>query len=212
MTKTMINLETWNRTEHFDLFRKYDVPFWSVSANVDVTLAYQRGRTSGRSFAVLYHWASAKAINEIDAMKMRIENEKPVLFDTIHVSTTIARPDGTFGFSFTPFAADFEIFHEASRIEAERVKAESGLKSPYSGIDIVYFTVLRKVKFTMMEHAHGLGDGAAIPFLTFGETFEENGKLLLPHSLRVHHSLVDGQHVGCYYKRLEEILNSFDRP
>ena len=207
--KTIINLETWNRTEHYNLFRKYDVPFWSVSADINVTNAYRHCKAGGYSFAALYHWASAKAMNEIDAMKMRIENEMPVLFDTIHVSTTIARADGTFGFSFTPFDADFETFHEALRIETERVKAESGLQSPYSGSDVVYFTVLRKVRFTMMEHAHGLGDGAAIPFLTFGETFEENGRLLLPHSLRVHHSLVDGQHVGRYYERLEEILNSF---
>jgi len=99
--------------------------------------------------------------------------------------------------------------HVASTAEAERVKVESGLKSPYSGIDVIYYTVLRKVKFTMMEHAHGLGDGAAIPFLTFGESFEENGKLVLPHSMRIHHGLVDGQHVGRYYERLEEILNSF---
>ena len=207
--KTIINLETWNRAEHYNLFRKYDVPFWSVSANIDVTHAYRWCKMHGRSFAVAYHWASAKAINEIDALKMRIENEKPVLFDTIHVSTTIARPDGMFGFSFTTFDEDFDAFHKASTVEAERVKAESGLKTPYSGIDIVYFTVLRKVKFTMMEHAHGLGDGAAIPFLTFGESFEENGKLRLPHSMRIHHGLVDGQHVGRYYERLEEVLNSF---
>ena len=207
--KHIINLETWNRREHFELFRKYDVPFWSVSANVNVTQAYRWCKGQGRSFAIAYHWASAKAINEIDALKMRIEDGKPVLFDTIHVSTTIARPDGTFGFSFTPFDADFEAFYEASRLETERVKAESGLKSPYSGIDVIYYTVLRKVRFTMMEHAFGLGDGGAIPFLTFGETFEENGRLVLPHSMRVHHSLVDGQHVGLYYERLEEILDSF---
>ena len=207
--KSIIDLETWNRTEHYNLFRKYDVPFWSVSANIDVTRAYRWCKEQGRSFAIAYHWASAKAINEIDALKMRIEYEKPVLFDTIHVSTTIARPDGTFGFSFTAFDEDFEAFHVASTAEAERVKAESGLKSPYSGIDVIYYTVLRKVKFTMMEHAHGLGDGAAIPFLTFGESFEENGKLRLPHSMRIHHGLVDGQHVGRYYERLEEVLNSF---
>ena len=207
--KTIINLETWNRAEHYRLFKQYEVPFWSVSANIDVTCAYRWGKEHGRSFAVVYHWASAKAINEIDALKMRIENDLPVLFDTIHVSTTIARPDGTFGFTFMPFNADFESFDKAFQAEADRVKAESGLKSAYSGIDVLYYTVLRKVKFTMMEHAHGLGDGAAIPFLTFGESFLENGKRLLPHSLRVHHGLVDGQHVGQYYERLEEILKEF---
>jgi chloramphenicol O-acetyltransferase type A len=207
--KTLINLEIWNRAEHYKLFKQYEVPFWSVSANIDVTDAYRWCKEHGRSFAIAYHWASAKAINEIDALKMRIENDLPVLFDTIHVSTTIARPDGTFGFSYTPFDGNFETFYEASKIEADRVKAETGLKSPYAGIDILYYTVLRKVKFTMVEHAHGLGDGAAIPFLTFGESFEENGRRLLPHSLRIHHGLVDGQHIGQYYERLDEILREF---
>ena len=207
--KTIIDLNTWNRKEHFLLFRKYAVPFWSVSANVDVTHALRWCKEHGRSFAVAYHWASAKAVNEIDALKMRIENDAPVLFDTIHVSTTIARPDGTFGFSFTAFDPNFEAFHEASRLESERVKAESGLKSPYTDIDVVYYTVLRKVRFTMVEHAHGLGSGAGIPFFAFGEVFEENGRKYFPHAIRVHHSLVDGRHVGRYYERLEDILNEF---
>ncbi len=142
-------------------------------------------------------------------MKMRIENELPVLYDTVHLSTTIARPDGTFGFSFTRFDADFEVFHTAADAEADRVRNETGLKSPYSDIDVVYFTVLRKVRFTMVEHAHGLGSGAGIPFFAFGEVFEENGRRYFPHAIRVHHSLVDGQHVGRYYERLEEILNEF---
>ncbi len=139
-------------------------------------------------------------------MKMRIENDLPVLFDTIHLSTTIARPDGTFGFSFTKFDESFEVFHEAFLMETERVKAESGLKSPYSDIDVIYCTVLRKVRFTSFEHAHGLGDGGGIPY-AFGETFIQDGKRLLPVALRVHHALVDGQHVGQFYERMEEILN-----
>ena len=207
--KRFIDLATWNRREHFELFQKYDVPFWSVSANVDVTRSYRWCKEHGRSFAIAYHWAAMKAANEIDALKMRIENDMPVLFDTIHMSTTIARPDGTFGFSFTAFDPDFEVFHAAADVEANRVQNETGLKSPYSEIDVVYCTVLRKVRFTMFEHAHSRGDGAAIPFLAFGESFEENGKRLLPTALRVHHALVDGQHVGRFYERMEEVLNKF---
>ncbi len=207
--KTIIDLATWNRCEHFELFRKYAVPFWSVSAHVDVTHAYRRRKEHKKSFAAIYHWAATKAVNEIEALRIRIENDLPVLFDTIHVSTTIARSDGTFGFSFTTFDPDFERFHEAFITETERVNAESGLKSPYTDIDVIYCTVLRKVRFTSFEHAHGLGDGGGIPYLAFGETFIQNGKRLLPVALRVHHSLVDGQHAGRFYERMEEILNEF---
>ena len=207
--KTMIDLNSWNRKEHFELFRKYDVPFWSVSANVDANVAYRWSKEHKKTFAAIYHWAATKAVNEIEALRIRIENDLPVLFDTIHVSTTIARPDGTFGFSFTKFDPDFERFYEAFRTETKRVQAESGLKSPYSDIDVIYCTVLRNIRFTSMEHAHGLGDGGAIPYLAFGETFIQDGKRLLPTALRVHHSLVDGQHVAQFYERMEEILHEF---
>ncbi len=207
--KKNIDLNTWNHKEHFLLFQKYAVPFWSVSANVDVTHAYRWSKEHNKSFAATYHGAATKAVNEIEALRIRIENDLLVLFDTIHLSTTIARPDGTFGFSFTKFDEIFEAFHEAFIIETERVKAESGLKSPYTDIDVIYCTVLRNIRFTSMEHAHGLGDGAAMPYLAFGQMFEESGKLMLPTSLRVHHSLVDGQHVGQFYERMETILNEF---
>ncbi len=205
--KKNIDLNTWNRKEHFLLFQKYAVPFWSVSANVDVTHAYRWSKEHKKTFAAIYHWAATKAVNVIEALRIRIENNLPVLFDRIHVSTTIARSDDTFGFSFTKFDEDFEVFHEAFIIETERVKAESGLKSPYTEIGVIYCTVLRKVRFTMFEHAHGQGDGAAIPYLAFGQMFEESGKLMLPTSLRVHHALVDGWHAGRFYERMVEILN-----
>jgi chloramphenicol O-acetyltransferase type A len=207
--KTPIDLNTWNRKEHFLLFSKYDNPFWSVSAHVDATQVYQKSKERHLSFAAAYHWAATKAANEVDALRMRIENDLPVLYDRIHVSTTIARPDGTFGFSFTKYESDFEKFHKDFIIETKRVQSETGLKSPYTDVDVIYCTVLKNIRFTSMEHAHNLGDGGVIPFFAFGKFFEEGGKLLLPTSLRIHHALVDGQHVGQFYKRFEEILHEF---
>ncbi len=207
--KTTIDINTWNRKEHFEFFRKYAVPFWSITANVDVTHAYRWSKEHKKSFAAIYHWAATKAVNEIDALKIRIKNDLPVLFDTIHISTTIARPDGTFGFSFTKFDKDFEMFLGTFRTETKRVQNETGLKSPYIDIDVIYCTVLRNVRFTSFEHAHGLGDGGGIPYLAFGETFIQDNKRLLPVALRVHHALVDGQHVGRFHERMEEILHEF---
>lgn len=151
--KTPIDLNTWNRKEHFLLFSKYDNPFWSVSAHVDATQVYQKSKERHLSFAAAYHWAATKAANEVDALRMRIENDLPVLYDRIHVSTTIARPDGTFGFSFTKYESDFEKFHKDFIIETKRVQSETGLKSPYTDVDVIYCTVLKNIRFTSMEHA-----------------------------------------------------------
>ncbi|HBT77852.1 MAG TPA: chloramphenicol acetyltransferase [Planctomycetaceae bacterium] len=207
--KQPIDLKTWNRREHFEYFFKQDVPFWSVTANVECTGIYRWCKEHGRSFAVAYHWASLKAANGIEAMRMRIENDHPVLFDAVHASTTVARPDGTFGFSFNNFDPNFEAFHESMLKDIKRIEGESGLKYMHPEADVIFYTVLRKVRFTSAEHSFSLGSQGAIPCFAFGEAFEENGKMLLPHSIRVNHALVDGQHVSRYYEQLEQIMNAF---
>ncbi len=47
--KTPIDLATWNRREHYNLFKQYEVPFWSVSAN------YQRRSSVQRAWTLLRH-------------------------------------------------------------------------------------------------------------------------------------------------------------
>lgn len=207
--KHPINLETWNRREHFEHFFKQDVPFWSVAANVECTGIFRWCKEHGRSFAIAYHWASLKAANGIEAMRMRIENDAPVLFDAVHASTTVARPDGTFGFTLDIYDPDFEAFHDEMLQEIKRIEGESGLKFTHLKPDVIFYTVLRKVRFTAAEHSFNLGSQGGIPSFAFGEAFEENGKKLLPHSIRVNHALVDGQHVSRYFEQLEQIMNTF---
>ena len=52
-------------------------------------------------------------INTVDELKLRIIDDQVIQFDTVHAGSTIARPDGTFGFSFTPFQKISETFNAA---------------------------------------------------------------------------------------------------
>ena len=54
--KMPINLETWNRTDHYNLFRKYDVPFWSVSANIDGIAIARAKETPDFVFQAAVKW------------------------------------------------------------------------------------------------------------------------------------------------------------
>jgi chloramphenicol O-acetyltransferase type A len=44
-----------------------------------------------------------KAINDVDALKLRIQEEQVVKHHVIHASPTIMRSDKTYGFSFVTF-------------------------------------------------------------------------------------------------------------
>ena len=205
--KHAVDLSTWNRREHFEFFRQYEMPFWGVTANLDCTRMYRRAKAEGFPFSLGYHYASLRAVNEVEEFRMRLEGELPVCYDAVHLSTTVARPDGTFGFSFVEFNRDFQKFLADCNAENQRIQSEPGLSESHSGDDVVYFTVLRGISFTSVSHPFRMKWQTGIPLIGFGEIFSEGDRRLLPHSVHVHHALVDGQHMTKYFQRFQELLN-----
>ncbi|WP_428866904.1 CatA-like O-acetyltransferase [Clostridium sediminicola] len=55
--------------------------------------------------------------------------------------------------------------------------------------------VLIWVSFTSITHPIQMNPVHSVPRIAWGKYFEENGKIKLPLSVQVHHSLVDGIHV-----------------
>jgi chloramphenicol O-acetyltransferase type A len=206
--KTSIDLTTWKRRQQFDLFLGYENPYYAVTANVDCSRLYERSQSEGFPFYLGYHFASLQAVNTVDAFRQRIENGVPVEYETVHLSTTIARSDGTFGFSFIPFTKDFDKFVVNGLTESKRIQQSENLFGEYPETEngIVYYSVLRGVSFSSTTQPYRKGD--SIPILTFGEMFLKNGVRKLPHSVQVHHALVDGQHVGEYFKLFQQYLNT----
>ena len=205
--KTSIDLATWPRREHFEFFKQYDMPFFGVTAQLDCTRLYDRSKKEGFPFSAGYHFASLRAVNEVEELRYRIEDDLPVLYDAIHFSTTIARPDGTFGFSFQKYTEDFEQFTAEFITEARRVQYEAGLKSPYSGQDIVYYTVARGIAFTSFDHPMMTKRQGSIPLITFGEMVQDGTRKTIAHSLHAHHALVDGLHAAKYFQAIQANLN-----
>ena len=128
MTKTKLNIESWNRKEHFRFFSAFDDPFFGITTNVDFTTIYLETKHDSQSF-FLYslHHILTKA-NETDEFKLRIEGGNSVVkYDTIHVSPTIGREDGTFGFAFFEYIPDRNDFIQQAIQEITRVKNSTGL-------------------------------------------------------------------------------------
>ena len=205
--KTIIDLATWPRRAHFEFFRQYDMPFWGVTAQLDCTRLYDKAKREGFPFSAGYHFASLQVVNEVEELRCRIEDDQPVRYDAIHLSTTIARPDGTFGFSFQRFTDDFGQFVAEFIAETQRVQAETGLKSPYNGLDVIYYTVARGISFTSFDHPIMLRRQGSVPLMAFGEMVQDGNRKTIAHSLHAHHALVDGQHAARYFRRVQANLN-----
>jgi len=205
--KTPIDLATWPRREHFEFFKQYDMPFFGVTAQLDCTRLYDKAKSEGFPFSAAYHFASLHAVNEVEELRCRIEDDLPVIYDAIHLSTTIVRADGTFGFSFQRYTEDFEQFVAEYVTEVKRVQVETGLKSPYSDQDIIYYTVARGIAFTAFDHPMMTKRQGSVPLMAFGEMVQDGNRRRLANSLHAHHALVDGRHAAMYYQRVQQRLD-----
>lgn len=203
--KTFIDLDAWNRKEHFLLFSTFDDPFFGVTINVDFTPIYEEAKADRASFFLYSLHHILRQVNQTESFKLRIENNQVSRFDAIHVSPTIGREDGTFGFGFFEYLPDRDHFIAKANQEIERVKAATGLAigTNANREDVLYFSAVPWFVFTEMKHATSSNQRYGIPRISTGKLIPEKGRYLLPVSICVHHGLMDGRHVAEFIDKLE---------
>lgn len=62
--------------------------------------------------------------------------------------------------------------------------------------DVFQFSAFPWVSFTHISHTDSGKKDNATPLFDWGKYYEKDGKILLPFSVQVHHSFVDGVHIG----------------
>jgi chloramphenicol O-acetyltransferase type A len=205
----IIDIENWNRREHFEFFSKMASPYFGFTTEVDCTKAYAYAKENGLSFFATYLHRSMIAVNAVDELKLRIVDGQVVLYDAIHAGTTIGRADGTFGFAFIPFSEDFNVFNEVMQQEIDAVQHSSGLRinNGELGKDLIRHTTIPWNSFSALLHPTGFNNSESVPKITFGKFSIRDGRKYLPVSVEAHHGLADGIHLARY---LEEFQRQLD--
>ncbi|GFI33850.1 chloramphenicol acetyltransferase [Bacteroidaceae bacterium] len=202
--KQVIDINHWNRKEHFEFFSSFDDPFWGTTLEIDFTGLYHRSRQKRQSFFLSSLHAIMKCANATEAFRLRTDGKGVIKYHKVGVSPTIGRDDGTFGFGFFDYDADFETFAYHASQEIRRVKECSGLAFPAvpECAYAIRYSSLPWFSFSEMKHAGSFKTGDSAPRISTGRLIEKEKRLLLPISITVHHGLVDGLHVGEFVKEL----------
>lgn len=206
--KQKLDLDTWNRKDHFHFFSQMEEPFFGISTIVDCTVAYKKSKELGVTFFTYYLRKTLLAINAIECFRYRIINGDVYLFEQIDASATILREDNTFGFSLMRFDKNLTVFSEITKAEIARVKNTSGLITREFEINLIHFSALPWVNFTAYSHARSFLWPDSCPKISFGKMISDEGKKTMCMSIHVHHGLIDGYHVGQFINLLQKLLNS----
>ncbi len=204
-----LDINNWNRKQHFKHFRKLKDPNFGVVVKVDVTKTYQYAKATKTSFFVCYLYACIKAINSVENLKYRIEEDRIAIYNLIHASATVARSNRTFGFSFVEFSENLEEFNANFQKEKERIQNSTDLFPPKYSLGCIHCSVLPWLDFTSHKEPFSGNKNDSVPQLAFGKVVTENGQKRMSVAITVNHALVDGYHVGLFFEEFQKQLDNF---
>ena len=202
-----LDLASWPRRDHFQFFRRFEEPFFGVCVEVDCTAAYDRSKVGGHSFFLHYLHCTLAAANATEPFRYRISGDDVWIYDEVHASPTINRPNGTFGFAYMNWHPDRAVFLQEAAAETERVRAGTGLVPAVSGENVLHCSSMPWLRFTGLSHARSFSFPDSCPKIAFGKMEEADGRRKMPLSVHVHHALMDGYHVGQFIERLQTELD-----
>lgn len=202
-----INIDTWKRKDHFKLFSQFEEPFFGFVVNIDCTKAYANAKLANKSFFLHYLYRALKAANAIEEFRYRILDNEVILHDKASVSTTINRPNGTFGFGYFDDNEDEKIFIEDAQKAILEVQNTEGLTPSKPGASEIHFSAIPWVDFTSLSHARSFTFPDSAPKISFGKVIDKEGTKTMAVSIHIHHGLADGYHVGQFVEQFQKLMN-----
>ncbi len=204
-----LDIESWNRKSQFEFFRSYDNPFFNICSEVSVKKLNQFTEKNKLSFFITSLYLSLRAANEIEEFRCRILNDEVVVYDSVNAGSTILNKDDTFSFCYFDYDPDQQKFHEsAAKLIKDSAGLRSGLDPRDDELNMIHYSIIPWISFTSISHPRKFNTDDSIPKIVFGKYSKKGNDLVMPVSIEVHHSLMDGLHVGRYLYRLQELYNN----
>ncbi len=206
-----IDMHTWPRRRHFQHFNAFDYPHFNLCANVDITLFYPAIKARDLSFTIALVYTLARVANAIPEFRYRIRDGQVVEHDVVHPSPTILTEGELFSFCTIPYSDDWATFAVQAAQAMARVRENPTLQDEPGQDDLLFMTGLPWVSFTSFMHPIHMHPVDSVPRFAWGKFFAEGQRLKMPLSVQGHHALMDGVHVGRYFRQVQEYLEQPER-
>ncbi len=206
----IIDLATWDRTIHYNFFKRMDYPHYNIGVNLDITNFLNKIKEKQILFYYAMIYAATYGLNQVKAFRYRIRGEQVILYDMIHPSFT-DMSEGTDLFKMVTVSMEQTIFDFTKKANEKATNQEDYFvrKDIEGRDDLVFITCIPWVSFTHLSHTISFNKDDSIPRLAWGKYYNDGDKVLLPFSVQAHHSFVDGIHMGQYIDYLQKYLDVF---
>lgn len=205
-----IDLETYPRRSHYEFFRQMAYPYVGMTANVDVTNLVAAAKAQGGSPFLACLWAAANAANAVPELRQRILGDRIGEWGHCDTAHTVALPDGTFCNCRTDCRRPFAEFLVYGKEAQEAAKTRHGFVTTQEDeTNLMFVSCVPWVAFTQVIQPTPY-PADCNPRIVFGKFIPQGDRLLMPLALQANHALVDGRHIGEFYRQFQQIHDSMN--
>lgn len=208
MTFKEIDISNSPRKAHFDHFRHAPNPHVGLTVDVDVTDFVRLCKDRGWSFYLAFIRIAAMAANAVPELRRRIRGDRVIEYERCDTSHIELLDNGAYCYCTLRHdpAQSWEDYMRYAAAQRERARAGASIEEE-DDVERLYFisTVpwLHYRDFSQPNY----GPDASNPAITWGRYEPDyRGRLMMPVSLLVHHSLVDGLQIAAFYENLNQCL------
>lgn len=206
----IIDIDNWNRAEHYLFFKRMDYPHYNIGANLDITNYLPKTKKQGLAFSFAMTYAVSLVMNQVEAFRYRIHGEQVVLHDTIHPAFSYLAPGSEYFKMVTVnIVGPVEVFVQQAREKAMKQEKSFVFEDVEGRDDLLFISSIPWVSFTHLSHTISFNKSDAVPRLSWGKYFSQDGKVLIPFNVQAHHSFVDGNHMGDYMNKLQQYFDTY---
>ena len=128
---TKIDMNTWERREHFQYYRETLKCGYSLTASIDVTDFLKKIREKNLKFYPSFVYCVGNVINHTKEFKMGLDEEgNPGYWDVVHPNYTVFhKDDHTFSDMWSCYREDFNEFYQEMVRDMENYGNRKGIKA-----------------------------------------------------------------------------------
>ncbi|WP_299996484.1 type A chloramphenicol O-acetyltransferase [uncultured Cedecea sp.] len=207
---TPVDLSRWARKEHFEVFQSFAQSTFNQTVLIDITVLLKHIKEVGWKFYPVIIFLLAKIVNRHAEFRMAIKNDELVIWNEIHPNYTIFHNE-TETFSSLWSHYDGNIHHFLDVYSEDIARYGNNLSywpKEESRENIFFVSAIPWVSFTSFDINVANMKNFFSPMFTLGKYYKQDGKVLLPLAVQVHHSVCDGFHVARLVNELQEMSNN----
>lgn len=208
-----IDLNNYYRKDAFIRFSKGVKCSFSMTTKIDVSKLYEFSKRSNTKFYINFLYIVTKVINSRDDFKMSYlsKSDELICYEKVNPIQYIFHEETkTISLAYSTYYEDYKTFYKNALNDIEVAKKQKTYG--FDPINHPNWFDASVMPFSSYESFNiELPDGNIYlaPIVNWGKYKNENGKLIMPVTIRLNHAICDGYHAGLFFNLIEKEIQYF---